>query len=102
MGIHASGHRFCQKFGCLLHQANWEIMNSAAGLAYKMIMRFRSVIKMFGTVSAGKSGDFPQIRQKIQISVYCSQTDIGKFFADGKVKGVGSGVIGAIPQTGNI
>ena len=80
VGIDSARYGFRQQFTGFTNQANRKIMNLSTALADQMVVLVCCVIKMFGAVSGREFNDFTKFYQKIQISVYGTETDIRNTF----------------------
>ena len=98
VGVHAPSDFLCEKLGGIPHHFHGKILDGAAGLAHKMVMGRRPEIKMLGTVPAGKTGDFPELRQQVQIPVDGAKADVGKLFPHRQIQGICGGMVGAVHQ----
>ena len=65
MGVDPSRKRLGKKLAGILHRTERKIMDPAAGFADKMVMGLCPVVKVFGTVSAGKASNFAELRKEI-------------------------------------
>ena len=61
------------------------VVNLAAFSTHKMIMLSGVPIKMIGAVPAGQLPYLSGFNQQVQVTIDCSQADVGKFFTDAGV-----------------
>ncbi len=66
--------------GNIIHICHFNILNTVAVGTDKMTVGFCVAVKPIRSVPRGNLGDFPQLHQERQISIYSTQTDIWKFF----------------------
>ncbi len=79
----------------LSQMAHRQVADLMAASAYKVIVGADPGVKTVCTVPKAQLLDLPQFYQEVQVPVYGPQADIGEFFADAGIQGIGCRVVAA-------
>ena len=82
----------------IINAVHLQIKYAVTSGAYKVIMRGSIEVVVVTSVSGSQSGNFPDIRQEVQIAVNRSKADIRKLFSNIHINGISSRMIFACAQ----